>query len=274
MNRLLQEKAQELLDQNEVSLVIGYGEYFRRTNDESLQRIVTPLFISKPDEAKSLVWNDHCVHNLSAYLLRKEVKVHRRVALVAKGCDVKSICVLVQENQIKRNNVLIIGLTCQGVVGNSPYRNAEKCYSCQLHTPHICDILISSPQERSREPEQEPLEGSGSLQEKIDRLDRMSTPERWHFWKDQFGRCVRCYACRNICPLCYCERCIGDSSSPQWIEKGSLSGNLAFHIIRALHLSDRCTDCGECERVCPMGLPLNLLYHKMARIAKDLFQTK
>jgi len=314
---LLQEKARELLDQNEVSLVIGYGEFFRRANDKSLQQIISPIFISKPDEVTSLTWNEHCVYNLSTYLIRKEIKAHRRIALLAKGCDIESICVLIQENQIKRNDLVIIGLTCQGVVGNSSHGYAKKCYSCQHQTPHIYDILIPSQNRRHQLMAPHPLPsplggegrvrgvpsgrthapvkgkkvdgaGSGSRQEKwqgeidhlgqmdmmdrLDMMDRMSSLERRLFWKDQFSRCIRCYACRNVCPLCYCERCIADKSSPQWIEKGSLLGNLSFHIIRTFHLASRCTNCGECERVCPMGLPLSLLNRKMAQIVKDLFQ--
>ena len=181
MSTLLQEKARELLDQNEVSLIIGYGEFFRRANDKSLQRIISPIFISKPDEATSLTWNEHCVYNLSTYLIRKEVKAHHRIALVAKGCDVKSICVLIQENQIKRDNLVIIGLTCQGVAGNSPQGYAEKCYSCQSHNPPIYDILIPSQNRPQEGLAHAPLKGEkrgcaenwpGSRQGKTDRPEQ------------------------------------------------------------------------------------------------------
>ena len=40
---------------------------------------------------------------------------------------------------------------------------------------------------------------------------------------------------------------------------------------RVLHLAGRCIDCNECERVCPVNIPLRLLNNKMEREAREQF---
>ena len=44
-----------------------------------------------------------------------------------------------------------------------------------------------------------------------------------------------------------------------------------FHIIRAYHVAGRCTDCGECSRVCPQGIPLHLLNRKIIKDMNELY---
>ena len=88
----------------------------------------------------------------------------------------------------------------------------------------------------------------------------MSHAERWRFWTDQFTACMKCYACRSSCPLCYCERCVVECNQPQWIPTSPhAEGNLEWHVVRAMHLAGRCVDCGFCADACPVGIPLNLL---------------
>ena len=93
----------------------------------------------------------------------------------------------------------------------------------------------------------------------------MTPEQRWQFWQEQFAKCVRCYGCRASCPLCYCEKCLAECNQPQWIPAASHQiGNLDWHIIRAMHLANRCVNCGDCSRACPVGIPLHLLNQKLA----------
>jgi ferredoxin len=88
----------------------------------------------------------------------------------------------------------------------------------------------------------------------------MPPAQRMAFWTSEFERCVKCYACRQVCPMCYCERCIVDRNRPIEIDPApSTKGNFAWQIARAFHLAGRCIGCGECSRACPAGIDLALL---------------
>ena len=65
---------------------------------------------------------------------------------------------------------------------------------------------------------------------------------------------MRCYACRNACPLCVCqERCIAETLDPKWLtQRMGIPEKFLFHFVHAMHLAGRCTECGECEHVTTM----------------------
>jgi len=133
-----------------------------------------------------------------------------------------------------------------------------------VKTPHLYDELAEMVSDN--------LSGKDEKAELIAKLEAMSPQERFSFWESEFEKCIRCYACRQACPLCYCERCIADKSMPRWVETSATKrGNFAWNIVRAFHLSGRCIGCNECERVCPAGIPLSLLNRKMAIVAKSEF---
>jgi formate dehydrogenase subunit beta len=217
------------------------------------------VFVTSPDDVERLVWNKHCYADLATFLVRKEVASLGKPAIIAKGCDVKAIMVLIQESQIKREDVVILGVSCSGV-GDPPL---SKCPICDVNIPGEYDLLFGK--------EVTPKTDINKFAD-VEEFEKKSPEERWEFWEKQFAKCIKCYACRQVCPLCYCEVCIADRNQPQWIETSAHTrGNYHWNLIRAWHLAGRCIDCQECERACPVGIPLSLLNRKLAKSVKERF---
>ncbi len=269
----LQAKARELFKEKKVDLIVGY-EKIPDGNQ------VTPCFIEKEKEVERLFWNEDCVYNLSRYLveIRREEgeklpsqsgegSVPKIIGIVAKGCDVKSIIGLIQEKQVKREEVVIIGVECEGVRSqDGDEMISQKCRECQVHVPPEYDLLIKN---------REKMEDKGKEKDlllEIGKIEAKSIEERWQYWQAEFSRCIRCYACRQICPLCFCKECITDKTLPQWISPSpSSSANTVWNLIRAFHLAGRCIGCGECERACPVNIPLAKLNKKLEKEIKQMF---
>ncbi|MHC4677829.1 MAG: 4Fe-4S binding protein [Planctomycetota bacterium] len=141
----------------------------------------------------------------------------------------------------------------------------HKCSICDQRNPQGCDIVVGDP---VKQPE---INAELKYKDAAD-VDAKSLEERWEYWGGQLSKCIRCYACRNVCPLCYCKRCITEKTIPQWIETSAhLRGNVAWNVARAFHLTGRCVGCGECERACPMDIPLGAINQKMAQLMDEWF---
>ena len=240
-----------MLGSGEVSLILGH----RRG---TLPGRVVAGFIAGRAQAKDLVWDESCFQNLSVYLPRVEVG-GGKVGAVVKKCDAATVVGLLQEKQVRREHLHLIGVQCKGVWEGGEL--AAKCRACDGQVSPVCDVAVT-PESASAvavEPEPDPRDAA------IAYLESLPADTRWAFWQEEFARCIRCYACRAVCPLCYCESCITDKHRPQWISPAiDEKGNTSWNLIRAFHLAGRCTGCDECARVCPADIRLDLLNRKLA----------
>ena len=292
MEQKLQNEAKALLEQGKVDYIVGF-------EPGSLKFTTTPLITRDKNDVDRLIIDSFIVNNLADFL----TELKGRVGIVAKGCDSRSIVSLIQDNKIARENVVILGVPCAGIIdlgkvekligkdrdelddigreGDKVVITADgktseflitevlfdNCLGCELPTPQEYDILLGEPTL--------PVVDKTVSQKKIEQLKEMTPEQRWDFWKSEFSRCIRCYACRNVCPACFCERCFVEETEPQWLMPlPRWQDNLMFQVIRNIHVAGRCTDCGECERACPVNIPLRSLTKEMYDIVGELFHFK
>jgi formate dehydrogenase subunit beta len=228
---------------------------FRKREDGS----VVPTRIRKAADVRALVFDDGCVHNLMSYV---DLNGEDKIGLLLKGCDGRALVQLLTEGELSRERVKVLGVVCPGLSSDGALE--PKCEICRVNVPPVYDELVA---DGGAEPwEKEPV------LEDVAAVESKPHPDRAAYFKGEFDRCIRCYACRDICPLCYCEECVTEKSRPQWVEEGiKPSSNAYWHLIRAYHLAGRCVECGECDRACPVDIPLRVLNRKMAATVEGLF---
>ena len=282
----IREIAKRVLEDGKADVVIGYKK-------GSIPMVNEPVLIRDPNSVENLIWDSHCALNLCNYLTgRKD-----RIGIIANGCNSRSIVTHIVENQIKREHLYIIGIPCTGMIDHRAVKRAvndreilvveetegrftirgrdfektfEKkdflqtnCAVCLHPNPVVYDEMVG---ESVEVPEEiNPFKD-------VEEIEKMGTQEKWSFFVDLVSPCIRCYACRNACPLCYCPTCFVDESDPQWVGKSiDPTDTMTFHFLRAYHCAGRCTDCGACERACPVGIPVRHFTKKLNKDALEIF---
>jgi formate dehydrogenase subunit beta len=286
------ENVEELLREKKVDLFIGY-------ESGSLSLQTSPCFVTQQEDVQKLVWNSFCANNLSVYLssIMRELPASTKVGILCKGCDSRSLVNLIVEKQVKREDVVIVGISCPGIVNiDKITRNLdgrkvleveendeeiilkhdagedrfsrkdnlyECCKNCSYPTPSVYDVLIRVGEHSPKSVIPDPM---------IAEFSQKSRSERWQIFERELSRCVRCYACRNACPNCYCKECFAEQTKPRWFGlTNELSDVLFYHMVRILHQAGRCVDCGACARACPEKINLRLFTRVLVDEVKERF---
>ena len=287
MRERVMNKALELLANGTVDRVMGWKR------GEFCYDLTPAVFETKEEIEKYFVFDCFCGANLSKYCIAQSAK-GGKIAVFLKPCDSLSFQQLLKEHRIARENVYIVGITCDGMCdpqklgdGVLSYKEEgesliletlyeekavsrdalllERCKVCKSKDIVIFDELLG---------EQKDMAVADRFEE-VAKLEEMTSEERFAFWRKELSRCIRCNACRNVCPACSCVKCVFDNADSGVRNKAaadSFEENM-FHIIRAFHVAGRCTDCGECSRVCPQNIPLHLLNRKFIKDINELYGT-
>jgi ferredoxin len=266
----------------------------------------TPCFVSKPEAARRLVWNSYCANNLAVYLPAcfaldprlREQPPPPKVAVTVKGCDGRSAVGLIKEQQVPRENLILIAAPCDGMLDATVAQRligademvaaesadgtitiedetgkqtpisredllAEACRFCTHKAPAVYDMTVGELPEN-----QEPR----AADDRFVKFSQKPAHERWEEFCREVSKCVLCKACRSVCPNCYCKACFADRTRPKWIDGcDGLEEAIFYHLGRMFHQAGRCVDCGACVRACSMAVDLRTFTYKLVKDAKDLF---
>ncbi len=258
MENQLHQIAKHLLETGEVKYIIGWEK-------GRFEHSRHPAFINNPEDATKLVWDKYCLNTLAKYLMDDKYP-EVKIGICVRGCDSRAVNRLIMDKQILRENLYLIGMPCDGKLeknADGEFVEAKKCTQCEYRNPVDYDVLIGDLVVETPKAERF-LE--------VEEIERLSADERYAYFEKMYEKCIRCYACRNVCPACNCRECFVDQHKEGWQGKqNNCAQNQVYGITRAFHVGDRCIECGECERVCPMGLPLMALNRKMVKDINDLF---
>ena len=283
-------RAKTLLESGEVARVLGWRK------GENVWD-VEPAFFNDAAELDSFVYNGFCGANLSKYMIEAS-KLEGKTLVFLKPCDSYSFNQLTKEHRVDREKAYIIGVGCKGKLSVSKldangildvqgadypepaqdltvktlygdktvsYKDAmlERCHVCKGKEHVVYDELLGESCDT--------VDADRFAQ--VAAIEAMSPEEKFAYFQSELSKCIRCNACRNVCPACSCRKCVFDSTKFDSAQKANTTSfeEKMFHIIRAFHVAGRCTDCGECSRVCPQGIPLHLFNRKFIKDINTLY---
>ncbi len=286
-------RIKELLADKTVDRAIGWRAGDLGCNPE-------PAYFNSVEDMDKFVYDGFCGANLSKMMI-EAAKLEGKTLVCLKPCDTYSFNQLIKEHRVDREKTYIIGVGCKGKLDSEKikamgikgivsvsgaeidgdaetlkfdtiygdkecaYADAmlERCHVCKGKEHMVFDEVIGESKDTS----------TGDRFSEVEKIEAMSPEEKFAFFQAELSKCIRCNACRNACPACSCRKCVFDSNKFDSAQKANTVSfeEKMFHIIRAFHVAGRCTDCGECSRVCPQGIPLHLFNRKFIKDINEFY---
>ena len=252
----LKKEAKMLLESGEVTVVLAYGKGYDEKHP-------MPYAAKNVADVEGIVFNEYCNHNMARYLVRYPQGT--KIAIAVKAADSRAVVQLIQEEKVKRDDLVLLGIPVQGMKNPKTGEVIDSKTTGGMYNLVLYDLLLN-----------DDVHGHKiSPYDVLAKYEAMDEDARWEFWKKELDKCIRCYACRKACPMCYCDPCFIDQLKPKWADKAPQSpGNMMYHLTRFHHLAGRCIDCGECSRACPVNIPLYLFHKKVAKECEEMFNQK
>lgn len=242
----MQEQVKEWLDQGRVDIFLGY----KMVEGHPLPHSFTKDNI---DEVKDLVTGSarYSLEKIATKIAAQKPDI--KIGLIARDCNERALNVLYIWKQLNSDNIETINVNC-----------------CPSRIKEHADCSYLEPEKPGTYKKTVGIENNADIED----IEKFSQDELFQRWMYELQKCIKCYGCRNVCPVCFCKECTMDS--PELIATG---GDLPpevpiFHLVRAVHMGGRCIDCGLCEDACPVDIPLRMLYRKVNGIVADVFDYK
>lgn len=286
----VRKEAARILSEKKVDVVIGFKK-------GTIPLKTQPAFIKSPNAVDELILDGFCLNNLTFFLHDQPKDKH--IGLICRACESRAVRALAIEHQVMRKNLFLIGVPCRGILDWKKISNTaggritnaveegdqiilevsgkkktlkrkefvvDSCRKCTQREPVGVDVMVG-------ENNPDDLDFEGLPPTWGDVFKGKAANKRFSLFAEETDRCIRCYACREACPMCYCEECFVDHIAPRWCESMiTPGGTQAWHIIRAFHQTGRCVECGACESACPMDIKMVYMTDKLNDDMKELYE--
>ena len=237
-------KVGELLGSGEIKGFLGLAEKHGH---------IAPHLFQSGDDLDNMVLGDvksagDARYPLNKYLINIcKAYPKDKFGVLVRGCDDRGLTTLYTWNQLNPNKIVPVGITCPQELANA----------CECSEPYPANITAGE-------------KADGCTSQSVADVDALVLTDRFSFWMSEFVKCIKCYGCSNICPMCFCNDC--SLKCDELVKSGELPPEIpVFHHTRAMHMVGRCIDCGLCEETCPAHIPLRTLYKKVNSILADNF---
>ncbi|MBC8419752.1 MAG: 4Fe-4S dicluster domain-containing protein [Proteobacteria bacterium] len=244
MSEKVKERVKALLGSGKIKGFLGLSNTYGH---------VGPHLFSDPNDLDGMVVGDWRLPGDTRYSLNKQlIHIARRYpddafGVLVRGCDDRGLKTLYTWNQLNPEKVVPVGVAC-------PQELAEACECLRPYPEEFVDG--------------EKVEGCPF--DSVARVNALDMNGRFGYWVKEFSRCIKCYGCRDVCPMCFCNEC--SLEDEDLVDTGDIPPEIPmFHLTRAVHMAGRCIDCGLCNEVCPSDIPLRTLYKEVSVIIHEEF---